>query len=135
MKVQKVPSEWVNVTWPMVEPHFAKAIQYSHDGYTLDHIQTLVSTGQWMLVVVTDDDNKICGALTLVFFNRPMDRVAFITALAGKTLFSDDTTAQLKALVASHGATVIEGAVRESVARLATRYGFSETSRHIKLKL
>ena len=134
MKVQRVPLEWVNVTWPMVAPHFAKAIQHSQDGYTLDHIQTMVSLGNWTLFVVTEDE-KVCGALAVMFFNRPMERVAFITVLAGRDVLSQDTTQQFCALVASQGATAIEGAVRESVAKLSTRFGFKEKTRIIRLKL
>jgi len=134
MKIQRVPLEWVNVTWPLAAPYFAQAIQHSQDGYTLDHIQVMVTTGQWMLLVVTEDET-VCGAVTLLFFNRPTERVAFITALGGKGVLSDDTTQQLRALAASQGATVIEGAVRESVARLAARYGFKEKTRIIKLKI
>lgn len=134
MKIQRVPLEWVNVTWPMVAPHFAEAIRHSQDGYTLDHIQVMVTTGQWMLFVGTEDE-KVMGAVTVMFFNRPMERVAFITALAGRMMVSDDTTQQFKALAAAQGATAVEGAVRESVARLAVRHGFKEKTRIIRLKL
>jgi hypothetical protein len=134
MKLERVPLEWVNITWPLVAPHFAQAVQHSQDGYTLDHIQVMVTTGQWMLVVFTEGET-VCGALTLLFLNRPAERVAFITALGGKSVFSEDTTQQLRALAASQGAMVIEGAVRKSVARLAARYGFMEKTRIIKLKV
>lgn len=134
MKIQRVPLEWVNVTWPMVAPYFAKAIRHSQDGYTLDHIQTMVALGNWTLFVGTKDE-KVRGAVTVMFFNRPMERVAFITALAGRMMTSHDTTQQFKALVAAQGATAIEGAVRESVAKLAIRRGFQEKTRIVRLKL
>lgn len=134
MKIQRVPLEWVNVTWPMVKPHFKQVVEHMHGDYTLDHIQAMVATGQWMLLVGTEDE-AVVGAATVMFYNRPTERVAFITALAGRLLVSVDGVAQLKALVAAQGATTLEGAVRESVARLLSRYGFVEKTRIVKLPL
>lgn len=134
MKIELVPLEWVNRVWPAVEKHLASALDWSGGDYSIEHARTLVTTGQWLLLVATEA-GEICGAATLSMFNRPTDRVAFITALGGPGVSSPETFAQLKAVAASQGATCIEGAARESIARLWRRYGFEEKYRIVGAKL
>lgn len=134
MKIQYVPLEWVNQTWPKVESFIESALEYSNGDYTVEQVKTLVTQGIWMLLVATDDDG-IKGAATVHFYNRPNDRIAFITAIGGRLISNPDTFEQLKVFAASQGATAIEGAARESIARLWTRYGFTEKYRIVGVKL
>ena len=134
MKVEAVPLEWVNRVWPSVEPYLAEALSWSGGEYTVDHARVLVTSGQWLLLVIADGD-AVHGAATLHFFNRPTERVAFVTALAGPNTASQDTFDQLKIIAAARGATVIEGAARESVARLWRQYGFLEKYRVVGVSL
>lgn len=134
MKVEVVPIEWVPRVWPQVEAFLVEAIKYSSGDYTPEHVQVLVSTGQWALLVATDE-GKIHGAATVHFFNRPKDRVAFVTTASGRFIINEDTFEQLKAIVASLGATALEGAMRESVARLCSRRGFTEKYRILGVKI
>jgi hypothetical protein len=133
MNIQHVPLEWTPRTWPMVKEHIASALEHTED-YTLDQVQTLVCTGQWMLLVAADGET-IHGAATVHMFNRPSQRVAFITAIGGRLVSNRETFAQLKQLLAAFGATHIEGAARESIARLWSRYGFEEKYRIVGVKL
>lgn len=134
MKVEAVPYEWVNRLWPMVEPFITEAAQYGDD-YTVEQIKTYVTQGLWLLVTLSDDEG-LKGAGTINFFNRPNARVAFITSVSGKFVSTPEVLEQLKALVLSRGATEIEGAVRESVARLFKQnLGFTEKYRIVGLKL
>jgi hypothetical protein len=134
MKVEIVPMAWVNRVWSDVEGYLAEALQWSNGEYTVEHARALVTSGQWTLLVATDE-GQIHGAATMSFFNRPTDRVAFITALGGPGITSEDTFAQLKVAAASQGATCLEGAARESIARLWRRYGFEEKYRLVGVKL
>ena len=135
MKIQYVPIEWVHRTWPVAEPYIADALSHSKGEYTVDNAKSLVTQGQWILIVATDDAGSVQGAATITFFNRPDNRVAFITAMGGKLVSSEETFEQLKALVMSMGATAIEGTARESTARLWSRYGFEEKYRIVGVKL
>jgi len=134
MKIQFVPLEWVNRTWPQVEAFVASALEYSQGDYTVDHAKVMATNGQWQLLVATTDEG-IEGAALVQFFNRPNDRVCFMIAISGKLITSDETFEQLKTYAASNGATCIEGASRESVARLWTRYGLTEKYRIVGVKL
>lgn len=134
MKVEHVPIQWVHRVWGAVEPYLAEAVKHSKGECTLEQLKAYVAQGQWTLLVMSDE-NGIAGAVTVNFFNRANDRVAFITAIGGKLISNADNMAQLKNFMVSQGATVLEGAVRESVARLLKRLGFEEKYKVIEVKL
>jgi len=135
MKIQYVALEWVNYTWDKVEGFLADALVHSKGDYTVEQVKVFVTQGRWALIVAVDDSGSIHGAATVEFFNRPDDRVAFITAIGGKLVSSADTFEQLRTYAKSMGATAIEGAARESIARLWRRYGFEEKYRIVGVKL
>ena len=135
MKLQYVPLEWVNYTWDKVEGFIASALVYANGDYTSDQAKVMVTQGKWSLLIAIDDTGEICGAATIQFFNRPSNRVAFITAIGGKLVSSKDTFEQLQTYAKSMGATAIEGAARESIARLWQRYGFREKYRIVGVNL
>jgi hypothetical protein len=118
----------------MVKDFIADALEHAKGDYTLDHVQSLVSSGSWTLVVGVEDD-IIHGAATVSVSNRPADRVAFITTTGGKLVIDENTIEQVKAIAASMGATVLECAARESMTRLLGRYGFEEKYRIVGVKL
>jgi len=133
MKIQHVDTAYVHQTWPLVQDYIKWALDYQTD-YTLEHVKTFISNGSWMLVVAADDSG-IRGAAVVNFMNRPNDRVAFIVAMGGKLISSKETFAEFSALLKAFGATYIEGAARESIARLWTRYGLEEKYRIVGVKL
>ena len=131
MNVQHVPVEFVNQVWPNIESFITIAInqQEGESDYTIDQVRTLVVTGQWLLLVATNENAEFRGAATINFSNRPNHRVAFITYIGGRLITNPGTFQQLCAIVKNFGATCIEGAVNEAVARLWRRYGFIEKYR------
>ena len=133
MKIQHVDTAYIHQTWPLVEDFIKWALDYQTD-YTLEHVKTFLSNGSWMLIVAADDSG-IRGAAVVNFTNRPNDRVAFIVAMGGKLISSKETFADFSALLKAFGATYIEGAARESIARLWTRYGLEEKYRIVGVKL
>lgn len=134
MRIERVEIGHVHHAWPLVESYIASALDHAKGDYTLEAAKVLVVTGQWMLLVAVDDAG-VHGAATVSFSSRPHDRVAFITTIGGKLISNEDTFEQLKALLRSLGATCIEGAARESIARLWSRYGFEEKYRIVGVKI
>lgn len=118
----------------MVETYVADALKYGED-YTLDHVKTYLSTGQWVLVASLDEQKQFHGAMTLSFINYPNDRVAFVTTTGGKLIVDRDSIKQLKDLVKQMGATKIQAAVRPSMARLLRRTGFYERHMTVETKI
>jgi hypothetical protein len=134
MKFELVPYEWTAQIWPQVSQYVGMAQEFAADEYTMEQAKTLVLTGVWNLLVATKE-NEICGAVVLAVSNRPNDRVAFIVTMGGKNIVTIDSINQIKQIAIKMGATVLEGAVRESVARLAVKVGFTEKCKLIEVKL
>jgi len=134
MRIQHVNIEYVNQVWPKAEDYIKWALDCQTD-YTIEHVKMFVTTGAWTLIIAVDDMNEIKGASVVQFFNRPNDRVAFVVAMGGKLISNKETFQQFSDLLKAFGATVIEGAARESIARLWKRYGFEEKYRIVGVKL
>jgi hypothetical protein len=134
MIIQRVTVDWVNVTWPLVKGFIEEALEHAKGEYTIEHVQSLVTSGAWTLLVAVDD-GTIHGAATMHCFNRPTDRVAFVTTTSGKFILDQDTFAQLQDISRAFGATALECAARESMARLLGRFGFEEKYRIVGVKL
>lgn len=126
MKVQHVPLQHAAQTWELVQGFLAESQMHAKGDYTFEQIKLYVLTGQWLLLVATDDDNNIHGAMTVDFINRPNHRVAFVTGTGGKFVINEETFKQLENICRINGATKIECAARDSMSRLLGRFGFNE---------
>ena len=135
LTVHHVPTQFVAQAWPLVKKYISDAQQYGGDDYTVEQVQVYLSAGQWVLIVAVDEEGVIHGAATATFINYPNDRVAFITFIGGKLVSSKEVVAQLGAVLKGFGATKIQGAARESIARLWRRFGFEERYRVVELKV
>lgn len=130
LSIRHVDVNYMQQTWPLVKPFIDEAMEKGGEfpdwaaSYNVDHIQGFLTAGQWLLLVAIDEENVIQGAATVSFINYPLHRVAFVTAIGGKLISSQDTFAQLKAVLKQRGATKIQGYGRESIVRLWKRYDF-----------
>lgn len=134
MKIQHVELAYANQTWPLVEDYIRSALEHGQDDYTVDQVKVFVTTGQWTLIVATEE-GQVKGAAVVNFFNRPNHRVAFVVCIGGRLISNEDTFKQFKNILVMFGATYIEGAARESIARLWTRYGFTEKYRIVGVQI
>lgn len=135
LTIKPVPVQLVNQTWSLVEGFLADALKWGEDDYTAEQARVFLAKGDWLLVVAVDEENAIHGAAAVNFFNMPNDRVAFVIAIGGKLISNQDTYLQFSELLKTYGATKIQGAARESIARLWTRYGFKERYRIVEARL
>lgn len=136
LQIKQVPVQLVNQTWAKVEPFIKSAEEkFGNAEYTTDQIKVYLVKGDWMLLVAVDEANEIQGAATVSFTNYPSDRVAFVTAIGGKLVSSQDTFKQMADIFKANGATKIQGAAKEAVARLWKRFGFEEKAILVEVKL
>lgn len=135
LTVQPVATGNVHQTWPLVEKFITEALKWGGDDYTVEQAKVFLAKGDWLLAVAVDEQNEVHGASAINFFNMPNDRIAFVIAIGGKLISNQDTFKQFSMLLKSYGATKIQGAARESIARLWTRYGFTERYRIVETKL
>lgn len=125
MNIQEVPVQLVNQILPLVEHYIASALEYTDD-YTIDEVRVLISNGTWSLIVMFDEPGQFKGAATVQYFNRPRDRVAFITALGGRLVTSPENAIKLFDIFRANGATSVEAAARDEVLRLWQKYGLAK---------
>ena len=135
MQIQQVPIQYIHAAWPKVERFIASALEYSNGEYTPEQAKVFVAQGQWQLFVAVDSNQEIHGAACVQYNNMPNDRVAFVVAIGGKLMTNQDTWGQFVSILKSNGATYVEGAARESIARLWTRYGFEEKYRIVGVRI
>lgn len=135
MRIEVVHPDHFQYAWPLVEQYITAALEYSHGEYTPDQAKVYLANGVWTLYVAVDDAGALHGAGAVQFNNLPNDRVAFVTAIGGKLFTSKDTWQQFVDLLKSRGATRVEGAARESIARLWKRYGFEEKYRIVSVRI
>jgi hypothetical protein len=130
LTIRPVDANFVQQVWPMVKPSLEEAMVKGGDfpdwaqDYTVEHIQSFLTSGAWLLIVATDEENNIHGCASVSFINYPLHRVAFVTAIGGKLISSQDTFDQLKTLLKLRGATKIQGYGRDAIVRLWKRYDF-----------
>jgi hypothetical protein len=130
LKISHVDTNYVQQVWTRVKPFIEEAMTKGGDfpdsaqNYTVDHIQSFLTSGAWLLIVAVDEENTIHGCATVSFINYPMHRVAFVTAIGGKLISNQETFDQLKALLKHRGATKIQGYGRDAIVRLWKRYNF-----------
>ena len=86
----------------------------------------LSGTGTWSLIVAFDEPGQFKGALAVQYFNRPRDRVAFITALGGRLITDSENAVKLFDIFRANGATSVEAAARDQVLRLWQKYGLAK---------
>ena len=116
LNLRIVPSTHIQQTWHEVESMLDRALAHSAGEYNLDQLKLMLVDGKQVLLVLVNDNNEIETAFTVEWINYPNHRIAFLTAIGGKT----DINAfnQFKEWVKVNGGTKIQGAAFESVARL-----------------
>ena len=118
-----VPTTHIQQSWDDVEQLLASAMEHSAGEYDINQLKVMLTKGTQTLLVGVNSENKIKCALTIEWINYPNDRVAFITAIGGRTC--KNSWNQFIEWVKINGGTKIQGAAYESVARLWKRsYGF-----------
>ena len=141
LKIQPVDVNYVTQIWPLIESYLLDALTKENDApawsecYNIHHVQAFITSGIWLLLVATDEENQIHGAATVSFANYPMNRVAFITLIGGRLVSNKDTFDQLKMILKQRGATKVQGYGRESIVRLWKRYGFEPRTTLVEVQL
>jgi hypothetical protein len=103
--------------------------------YNDDHVLSYLVNGNWELFVAVDENNVMRGAATISYINYPLHRVAFITAVGGRLIATQDSFNQLKNLFKARGATMIQGYGRPAIIRLWRRFDFQPRSTLLEVQI
>jgi hypothetical protein len=111
------PNNIYNV-WEDVKEYLNASINVSGGDFTLDQLKLFLIRGEQTLLVSVDENNKLNGAMTVEFQNRPNSRVMFITALGGNGIVNEETFSQVEVWAKMQGATKAGAWAQEAQARL-----------------
>ena len=132
--IHAVPLEFVQQTWPLARPHIIAGLQEGSSEnspnitYNQHHVQSYLASGEWELFVAMGEDGLMKGAATVSYINYPLHRVAFITAVGGRLIASQESFNQLTKLFKMRGATMVQGYGRPAIIRLWKRFNFQPRS-------
>jgi len=139
--IHAVPLEFIQQTWPLAGKFIVDGLQEGSGEnspnmtYNQHHVQSYLVSGEWELFVAMDENNTMIGAATVTYINYPLHRVAFITAVGGRLIATQDSFNQLKNLFKARGATMIQGYGRPAIIRLWRRFDFQPRSTLLEVSL
>jgi hypothetical protein len=126
MKVEYVPTNFVHQQWDTVAKFLADALNQGGSAeMTLDQLRADLGQNRASLYKVTKE-GFIIGATSVVFQNQRNARVAFINAMGGEWIATDEGFEQFKTLLKSAGATHVAAAGRDSIVRLSEKFGLKK---------
>ena len=141
LTVQFVDINYISQVWPLVEKYLVDALVEGGEKedveicYNIHHVQSFLTSGNWLLLVAVDEKNEIHGAATVSFINYPLHRVAFITLAGGQFIVNGSVLKQLWAILRQRGATKVQAYGRDSMTRLLKRNGFEPQTTLLELTL
>ena len=135
LTLQHVPQQYAAQTWPLVEKFIAATEKFGGDDYSLEQIKMYVTLGHWTLLVATDENKQVLGAMTISFQSYPNDRVAFVTSAGGAGIVNEPVLDQLKTVLRSMGATKIQAGGRPAMVRLLESQGFTRRYTVVETKI
>ena len=116
--VQIVAPNNIYTVWEDIEKYLNDSINISTGDCTLEQLKLLLIRGEQTLLVATDKEGKLTGAMAVEFINYPNNRVMFITTLGGKGIVNEETFSQVETWARMQGATKVCAWAQESQARL-----------------
>ena len=135
MRLEPVHPNHIASIWPSVESYLEGAMMHSAGEYNLDQLKSMLAMGNQSLFVIVDDTQGIVGAATVATENYPNACIAFVTAIGGRAIASEDNFALLADRLRTLGYTAIRGAAFESVARLWRKFNAKEIYRVVEIPL
>ena len=116
--VQIVTPNNIYGVWEDVKDYLNLSIKVTNSDFTIDQLKLFLIRGEQTLLVSVNEHNKLNGAMTVEFINRPNSRVMFITALGGNGIVNEETFSQVESWAKLQGATKASAWAQEAQARL-----------------
>ena len=141
LKITYVESSYVQQVWPKIKDYIQAALGKGSNNenvtpdYTIEHVQSYLANGEWLLVVAADEENNIRGCATISFLNYPLHRVAFMTSVGGRGITYAEEFEEFKTLLKAHGATKIQGYGRDSMVRLGKQFNFQSVNTLVEVEI
>jgi hypothetical protein len=125
-----VPNNIYNV-WEDIKDYLNASINVSTGDCTLEQLKLLLVRGEQTLLVATNEEGKLTGAMAVEFINHPNSRVMFITSLGGSGIVNEQTFSQVESWARTQGATKVCAWAHEAQARLYKIKANFNSVRHV----
>ena len=125
-----VPNNIYNV-WEDIKDYLNASINVSTGDCTLEQLKLLLVRGEQTLLVATNEEGKLTGAMAVEFINHPNSRVMFITSLGGNGIVNEQTFSQVESWARTQGATKVCAWAHEAQARLYKIKANFNSVRHV----
>jgi len=129
--VQIVAPNNVYSVWGDVENYLNASVSVSTGDCTLEQLKLLLVRGEQTLLVATNEEGKLTGAMAVEFVNHPNSRVMFITTLGGNGIVNNETFSQVEDWARMQGATKVSAWAHEAQARLYKMKANFNSVRHV----
>lgn len=131
---QITPNELPQV-WPIAAPMLQKAIDLEPEMVTIEQVEYQVRTGRTFLLVWSDPDEGITGAVTVEFIDYPRERVAHVNLMGGKGVVRAHVFEEAMQWMRSFGATKAQCWARGSLVQMYEKMGMENTHQVMRIKL
>jgi hypothetical protein len=125
MKITQIPTDYINLVWPVIKDFVEKSTAYSGERTEADDVKTDCLNGSAMLWVAHDDDHETHGFVTGQFINYPGMKVLALQFTGGRRLksWASDMWNSLESFARDNGCSKIEGAGRIGWLRFMKQFG------------
>lgn len=123
--LHEIPREYVHRLWPKIEPLIEKVDPYSNGEGSTEQGKVYLIEGLATGFILAGSDMEPKGVIVGEWKTTPNKRIFLISALGGSHALTPESYEQIEEWVRKHGGTHIQGACRESIARLMRkRWGY-----------
>lgn len=129
--------ELLDAKWPQAAPLLDPVVKEAARGeFTMEDLHRMSKEGR-VIAAVAEHDGTVCMAMVFEFVHYPQTLAVNILALGGSGLagVADEFWATFRQWCVQAGATVIEAACSDAMARILRRHGFESTYRIVRSAL
>lgn len=128
MTLELVPHTHIGVVWPHVGPLLERSLdpKAGSGECTIDQLRMMLVEQRQHLILISNEEGKFAGALTVEFVNYPNKRIAVGTAFGGRGITNMEVMDSIKQWCKDMGAQEFRTYAKESQARLYARVGMEK---------
>jgi hypothetical protein len=134
LTVVQIGPKCISKVFPEVAGFIEQGLAPSND-INVNQAKDLISTGNWQLFAVFNEEKVINGAYVTTINNSPTGKIAVIISAAGKGLAGQEPFEQLCKIFKELGVTRVQALASDAAARLYRRVGLNKKAIFVEKKL
>ena len=134
LEVRQIGPKCMPRIFPQVAGFIEQGLAPSND-INVNQAKDLISTGNWQLFAVFNEEKVIKGAYVTTINDSPTGKIAVIISAAGKGLAGQEPFEQLCKIFKGFGATKVQALANDAATRLYSRVGLNKKANFVEKKL